>query len=162
MSDTDIKLFKDDSPVVAMPNISDEEVELQNKELESKDITEAISGKMVKTILVPEEAVIEEQNYIFDFSNTESITIYKREALKTTLNPHAGSDPERDVAIYLHNSSGKLLKIGYGDKYELERLIPLLKSYIFGDEIRIYKNFKKGCNVVEVKKRDITQLRLNL
>ena len=49
-----------------------------------------------------------------------------------------------------------------GDKYSLERLVPLVREYVFNNEIKVYKNFKVGDKPEEVDHKDITKMRLNL
>jgi hypothetical protein len=65
------------------------------------------------------------------------------------------------VALYLYRKSG-IVKFCMGEKYSLERMIPLLRHFIFGDEIEVYKNYHIGEVPVPVTNRDITQMRLNL
>ena len=49
-----------------------------------------------------------------------------------------------------------------GDKYSLERLVPIVKEYVFNNEIKVYKNFQVGKPVEEVDGKDITKMRLKL
>lgn len=156
-----IQLFKHDQSVVSMPTVTEEEVQKQNEELDSQDITGAISGKKIKTLLLPEESIISEINYIFDFSEVANISPFKKEALKSLVVPKDKEDENTIVSLYLYKKNG-LVEFGRGDRYVLERLMPLIKVHVFGDEIKIYKNFKRGKPLEEVSGRDITKLRLNL
>jgi hypothetical protein len=70
-------------------------------------------------------------------------------------------ESKQNVSLYLYRKDG-LVKFGMGEKYSLEREIPLLRHFIFGDEIRVYKNYIEGEPIVEVTGRDVTQMRLNL
>ena len=49
-----------------------------------------------------------------------------------------------------------------GEQYSLERMIPLIKQFVFENKIKVYKNFEKDKPLIEVVSRDITKMRLNL
>ena len=151
-----IKLFKNDNGSVALPSVSTDDLDKQQA-LKSQKITEVLAKEMVKTLLLPEDKTIADENYIFDFSEVESISVFKKEALKSLIS----KSDTADISLYLYRKNG-LVQFGKGDRYYLERIIPIMLNNIFGDEIKVYKNFKQGEPLVEVKERDITKLRLNL
>ena len=155
MENSNIKLFNTDENSVAMPSIQENSIEVQS-ELISESIDKAILGQQVKTLILPEDIEIYPQNYIFDFTDLESINTIQREALKSVVSMHG------DVELYLYKKSSGLMAFGKGEKYSLERMVPIVKQYVFENKIKIYKNFEPGKPVKEVVSRDITKMRLNL
>lgn len=154
MDNLNIKLFNNDSSQVTLPQVSEQKVAEQSS-LKSQSIESAISGTKVKTIILPEEAVIDEHNFIFDFSEMETISVFQREAIKSLIST------DGDTSLYLYKKNS-LVKIGCGDKYTLERMIPIVRAHVFDNGIRVFKDFGDSKPVQEVEGRDITQLRLNL
>ena len=69
---------------------------------------------------------------------------------------------EGTIQLYLYIKGKGLMAFGMGEKYTLEKMIPLLRFHVFDNEIKIYKDFKVGCKPVEIENRDITKMRLNL
>lgn len=151
MDNSGIQLFKKDNNKIALPSNNIQE----HKELMSESIKETISAETVKVLILPETAIIDELNFIFDFSKTETITVFQREALKSLISKNG------DVTLYLYRTNG-LVEFGKGDKYLLERVLPLVSHFIFGDEVIIYKNYKIGEKAVKLAGRDVGHLRLNL
>lgn len=154
MEEKELKIFNDDSSKVSMPSISSDELNEQNK-LKSHSIDSAISGTTVKKLIVPEESNIEDKNFIFDFTDIDSISVFQMDAIKSFI------DSDGDVALYLYNKNG-MVKFGYGDKFKLERIIPLVKFNVFDNKLKVYKNYHKGDIPVQLESTDITKLRLNL
>lgn len=155
MDELNIQLFKDDGSKIAMPSISNEELEKQ-KSLVSENVEKGILGDTVKTLLIPEDAEIADLNYIFDFSTLESINPVQKEALKALVRL------DGNVQLYLYKSEIGLTAFGTGDDFLLEKMVPLIKFHVFNDEIRVVKNFKRGHQLNEVKTMDFTKMRLNL
>lgn len=155
MDKANISLFNDDGNKVAMPSIN-KELDQNDKELVSESIDNAILNEQVKTLLLPETEEISPINYIFDFSEVESATFMQMLTIKGL------KSKDGDVSIYLYNKNKALFFIGYGEKYKLERTLPIIKKFIFEDKIKIYKNFERGKEVNLVEGMDITQMRLNL
>lgn len=154
-SNGNIKLFNTDQDNVAMPSIGVATVDEQSA-LISESIEEAISGEQVKTLILPEDSEIAPLNYIFDFSDVQSINKIQQSALKALV------ARDGDVQLYLYRKQGGLTAFGEGNKYVLERMIPLIRHHVFNNEIKIYKNFAVGQEVEEVFAKDITKMRLNL
>lgn len=150
-----IKLFNDSSDEVKLPSVTAEQLQEQQK-LRSADITDAISGSTIKTLLLPEETRISDRNFVFDFSDTDKISVFQKEALKSLVTANDG-----DTSLYLYRKNG-LVEFGKGVRHCLERLIPLMRACVFNNEIRVYKDFCVGKPVQEMESRDITKLRLNL
>lgn len=155
MDKANISLFNDDGNNVAMPSIK-KELDQNDKELVSESIDNAILNEQVKTLLLPETEEISPINYIFDFSEVESATFMQMLTIKGL------KSKDGDVSIYLYNKNRALFFIGYGEKYKLERTLPIIKKFIFEDKIKIYKNFERDKEVNLVEGMDITQMRLNL
>lgn len=154
MDNLNIKLFNTDSGDVALPNVSAEVVSEQQS-MRSKNIEKEIGGSQVKKLIIPEDSEIDSSNIIFDFSEIESISIMQKEALKGLVSSKG------DATIYLYRKNS-LVKVGYGKRHILERLIPMIKEQIFGSEVRVFKDFEVGKTPIELSKKDITKLRMNL
>ena len=154
MDKDNLNLFNSDLSEVVLPSVSSE-AEKENQELYSQDISEVILAPKVDVIVVPKDTNINTSNFIFDFSETSAITVMQKEVLKSLVAENGNTE------IYLYKKNG-LISIGMGDKYYLERVIPLIKKWIFSDSIRIYKNFIPGRQIFEVTGRDFTKLRMNI
>ena len=93
---------------------------------------------------------------MLDFTACESPTIFRREILKSIIS----TDKENaTVAIYLCNKD-KFVQIGWGEKYFLSRMLPLIKVNIFQDDIRVFKNVHHGEDLQEVKGADLSDYKL--
>lgn len=149
-----IKLFNDNGEIT-LPNISQADAD-KSASLISDDINDIITQETVKTLILPESQVIDEKNYVFDFSESESISVFKKEALKGLV-----SFDRKDVTLYLYKKN-KLVEFGKGDSYELDRIIPLMVEHILDEGTKVYKDYKRGEKPKIVEQVDITKLRLNL
>jgi len=154
MDNMSIKLFKNESDVVTMPSIGLTQT-AEQASLVSEDIKTELAKETIKTIRLKEDTEIDLDNFILDLSDIDQVTSSQKEVIKALLSKHGA------VSIYLYKKQG-LIKLGVGEKYELERILPLIKFYVFNNEIKIYKNFKKGSPIEEVDTKDITKLRLHL
>lgn len=154
-NESNIKLFNTDQSAVVMPHI-DKEVSKESSSLISESIDGAILGDKVKTLIIPEDTEIVPYNYIFDFSDLTSINVIQKSSLKSLISKYG------EVQLYIYNRTKGLTAFGMGDKYSLERLVPLLREYVFNNEIKVYKNFRVGEKPEEVDHKDITKMRLNL
>lgn len=154
-NESNIKLFNTDQNAVVMPHIS-AEVDEGTASLMSDTLEGAILGDKVKTLIIPEDTEIAPYNYIFDFSDLQSINVIQKSSLKSLISRYG------DVQLYIYNKTKGLTAFGMGDKYSLERLVPLLREYVFNNEIKVYKNFRVGERPEEVDHKDITKMRLNL
>jgi len=154
--ENNINLFSDDGKRVAIPNISGEQLEHQ-KSLMSEDVTKLLSADTISPLNI-KEGLLEPENYVFDYSRVQNISIFEKNVLKSLLDKETGN-----ISIYLYNRNGKLSYIGKGEMYQLARILPLLKSNVFSPELIILKNYVVGSsNVQLVSSKDITQLRLKL
>lgn len=154
-STENIKLFNSSPDDVVMPHISEEATE-ESKALISDDIDDAILGDNVKTLIIPEDTEIAKFNYVFDFTNIGTITVMQKQSIKSLISEYG------DVQLYLYNDKKGLMAFGMGDKYILEKLVPIIKKHVFDDSIKVYKDFQPGKQLEEVNSRDITKMRLNL
>lgn len=148
----DIKLFKNEGDVVALPS-QDLKVD---ETLMKDDLDNKIMGQVVKVLDIPEDTEIEDENYIFDFGEVGIINVMQKKALTALISK------DGDIRLYLYNKKNGLFAFGYGEKYKLEKIIPILRRNVLDDEVKVYKNYKIGERPVEVKDRDITKMRLNL
>lgn len=149
------QLFNTNANDISMPSIKNE-LSDDDKVLISDSIDSAILNKQVKTLILPEQTDISKLNYILDFTDLKRINRMQREAIQSLLSK------DGDVHIYLYTRQKGLFSVGFGSKYTLERLVPILKKFVFDDELPIYKNFEVGKELIEVESKDITQMRLNL
>lgn len=150
-----IKLFEADANNIVLPQINTE-INDDDKQLISESIDDAILGEKVKTLIIPEDTEIAPYNYIFDFTDLQSITVIQKSSLKSLISVYG------DIQLYIYNQKKGLTAFGMGDKYSLERLVPIVKEYVFNNEIKVYKNFQVGKPVEEVDGKDITKMRLKL
>jgi hypothetical protein len=154
-NEENIKLFSVDENDIALPSIDSTVTETESK-LISESIDGAILGEKIKTLILKEDTEIAPYNYIFDFTTLESINVMQKQSLKSLVSKYG------DVQLYLYNKKNGLIAFGMGDKYSLERLVPLIRLHVFNNEIKVYKDFKVGEPVQEVNSKDITKMRLNL
>ncbi len=70
----DIKLFKDEGNVVALPS-QDLKVD---ETLMKDDLDNKIMGQVVKVLDIPEDTEIEDENYIFDFGEVGIINVMQK------------------------------------------------------------------------------------
>ncbi|MBO5386785.1 MAG: hypothetical protein J6A59_01395 [Lachnospiraceae bacterium] len=150
-----IKLFNTDENNIAMPSVGNDDIKEQSS-LMSESIDKAILGSQVKTLILPEDLDIYPTNYIFDFTDLQSINAIQKEALKSIVSLNG------NVQLYIYKKSSGLMGFGMGEQYSLERMIPLIKQFVFENKIKVYKNFEKDKPLIEVVSRDITKMRLNL
>lgn len=156
MEKDNVTLFDTPESDFKMPTMLSEDQKKVQDKLISTDISKSVLGdNKVKIVVLPEESNIQTPNYVLDFTNCSEITIFQKEALMNLL-----SD-DGDTALYLYNEKA-LTRFGYGMSHKLENLMPLTKKYVFGGDIKIYRDLKRDEPANEVISRDITKLRLNL
>lgn len=148
-----IQLFADNSDTVQSINSSSSS---EYEALRSGDVEELIQRETVKTLVLPEDTQLAEENYVLDFSNYSNPTIFKREILKSLISKDKDT---ATVAIYLCNDN-KFVQIGWGEKYYLSRILPLIKLNIFGDDVGVYKNVHHNEPLQEVKGADLSEYKL--
>ena len=90
-----LNLFNSDLNDVVLPTVSAED-EQNNKELYSKDISDVILAPKVDVIVVPKDTNINENNFIFDFSEMLNISIMQKEVLKSLVSEQGNTE------IYLY------------------------------------------------------------
>ena len=154
-----LELIKDDGKTVMMPSLTSEENEDYNS-LKSKYVTEEITAETVATVIIEKSLNMELPNYVLDFSNCPEITIFQKEALQT-ITTKKEIEAQQKAAIYIFNSTN-IIKIGYGETYKLEGIIPLMRDNVFNKEIRVYRNVDGVNPLDELKSRDKTKIRLRL
>lgn len=155
MDSQNLQLFSHDQNKVVLPSVKVEDTEKSGISLMSEGVLEDISGETVKTLRIKEEFEIDPNNFILDLSDVGQVTAAQKDVIKSLI------AKDGDTAIYLYKKQG-LIKLGVGNKYSLERVLPILKVHVFDNAIRIYKNFSRGCAVNEIDTKDITKLRLGL
>lgn len=147
-------IFSDDGSQAIMPDIN--KVDMQ-KDLMSDEnkVYENMLGETVSGLLIPKEANINADNFIFDFTDVEDISIFQKKAIESLISS------DGTVSLYLYKKNN-LCEIGKGRKYFLDRVIPLIKVNVFNNSVRVYKDYCRGESVQEVTTQDITKFRLNL
>ena len=154
MEKSKVSLFDAPSDQLVLPGVNKPDLAKQ-AELTKSEIDNAIYGREVKVIVLPEEANIEYPNYVIDLTDISEITVFQKASLQNLLSKHG------DTAIYFYLGK-KFTRVGYGMAYKLENLLALTKKHIFGDEIKVYRNVERDKPVDEIVSRDVTRLRLNL
>ena len=149
-----IDLFSDNGkdpliPVVPQGNSVDDK-------LISKDISEAILGEYVKSIIIPESLDIVVPNYVLDFRGTEALRKHEVESLACLVD-----DEDGDIAIYACLGNG-LVSLGMGVSTRIERILPVYVQSLFGNSCRLYRDIERGKPLQEIKRHDVSKLRLRL
>ena len=128
--------------------------------LVSHGVEEALSGKQVKSMLIPETKEILLPNYVIDFRAVEKVRKHQIQALNSFL------VDDGDTAIYIclkaKDESVILEKIGMGDSNRLDRIILVGIKSVFGDHCRVYQNVEHGKALRELKQNDPNKTRLRL
>lgn len=150
------QLFNTDANAIVMPTIATEVSDQDKENLISESIDSAILSKQVKTLILPEDTAISKLNYVIDVENSKQMSSMQKAALKSLISKNG------DTQIYLYLKQSGLFSVGFGDRYKLERMMPILKKFVFDDMITIYKNFEIGKDLQEVTSKDITKMRINL
>lgn len=149
-------IFKSDAGDVPLPSfISQPNGYNPTENLKSQDIGLAISGEMVKAILIPEEVELFYPNYILDFTNAKTLRMHQVKALDTLIHP------EGDVAIYAKLPNG-LERLGMGLSSILDVILLTGMQSIFGNQCTVYKDVERGKPSRPLSHRNIMELRLNL
>jgi hypothetical protein len=154
MEKSNVRLFDTPDDQFIMPGSNPEDLAKQEA-LTKSEIDNAIFGRKIKTVVLPEEAQIELPNYVIDLTDLGEITIFQKAALQNLLTTGG------DTAIYFYLGK-RFTRVGYGMSHRLENLLSLTKKHIFSDKISIYRNLERDKPVDEVVTRDVTKLRLNL
>lgn len=152
MESSKLKLFNDENKEMKMPGDSNLE---KGNSLRTDNVVKALTGEQVKTLLLPEEQLIELPNYVIDFSKNMQMTVFQKLALDSLLSKNG------DTSIYLYNNNN-IIKIGSGIQYKLEMILSSYKNNILNKDVNIYKDVERGKELKEVIARDITKLRMNI
>lgn len=165
-----IKLFNDDSTEIAMPSVDIP----KDESFVADQLGDALEGEQVQKVLLPFSNVLEASNYVLDFTDISTITVFQKEALKgllykkhkKTLKELDSEDSSEDnvelITIYMYRKAKDTVELGKGEKFHLEKAIPLLKKYVFSDEIKVYKNYNPGSREAIVITEKNISFRLNL
>ena len=146
----DIKIFEGNDDVV-IPSIEQSDSE----KLKSEGIGDAISGDVVKSMIIPEDTDIILPNYVIDFSNIKEVFEIQIVALGAMLNENG------DTALYIYNK-GEMQRLGMAFGEVLNRVLVSSADNLFNGECILYKNVKVGEKAKVVKSNDITKLRLSI
>lgn len=165
LNDGGIKLFDDDASNPVLPfikgvdGITSEEVKKQldmESDLVSSSIKKAISGEVVKSLLINEDAMVMLPNYVIDFTNVKEMYGYQLDGLDSLLNP------DGDTWIYIYTKAGGLVKLGCGKSEILDRILTIAVANLFDSKCKVYRDFENGKKLNVVSEKDITTMKLNL
>lgn len=155
-SSLDLELFdsKPDEVIVPSENIDKSGSKLDS---DSEAIEKALLGEKVKLDLSREDLEIYPENYVIDLTNKngkiESTEVLVLESLK-----RKGGD----IALYLYAKGNGMVFFGTSFRQYLSRILPIVKKYIFLDEIEIYENVERNKPLHILNATDITKQKINL
>lgn len=156
-AEDDAGLISAPADAIVMPG-SGAGYEEQKSLSESAPIEGNITGKEVKHVILPEDDSVKLPNYVIHFPESEKITIFQRQALLALKE----KDPQLQIASLYISRGNKMLKIGEGDPQKLNMVLPTVINIIFDNKIRVFKDVQNGVRAEEVKRTDISKLRLKL
>lgn len=148
------KIFDSDPEKPILPD----EVNTNNNDIEdlkSQCIEDAITGEVVKSVLLEVENSIVIPNYVIDMSELKEIEPIQVNALDSLLNENG------DVVIYIY-LNGNLQKIGMANSWVIHRIIVPAISTIFNNKCKIYKDFQVGKELNIINTKSIAHLRLSI
>ena len=121
----------------------------------SVGVEEAISGEMVKSVIIPETLDIGLPNYVLDFRGARNVRDHCLNALEGMLT----DDGDTHIYIWLDKS---LSRVGMGIGSSLDRILAPGMQSMFGGMCRIYQDAETGKPVREIKQQDPSKIRLRL
>ena len=167
MEKTIINIFDSPADEITLPGetlrindveISEEDIKKKLRlatELISDGVEKAISGDMVKSVLLPEDLDIMQPNYVIDLTHVGDIESIQAMALDAIL------DEDGDMAVYLYKT-GSIQKVGVAHSWLLNRVIVSAMKNVFGDKCLIYRNYSPDKEVEIIDSKDLTHLRLSI
>jgi len=148
-----VQIFEDIDKEIKIP--TDKAIKTGNMDIISEGINEAITKDVVSAIIIPEEEIILQPNYVIDIDDIDEVENIQVEALDEILRE------DGDLAIYLYYKGG-IQKIGMSDSNTLHKIIVPAITNIFDNRCKIYRNFKPGTKLNVVNTKDISHLRLRI
>ena len=121
----------------------------------SVGVEEAISGEMVKSVIIPETLEMCIPNYVLDFRGARNVRDHCLMALEGMLT----DDGDTHIYIWLDKS---LSRVGMGIGSSLDRILAPGMTSLFGDMCRIYQDAETGKPVKEIRQHDPSKIRLRL
>lgn len=146
MSPDDLKNFLNTESIVQMPTTTG------GSELYTDGIEDALQSDKIKNVLLNDNTEIKVPSYMIDMSNIE-ITESALLAIKGLLDG-------KGTAVYIKESSGMVILVGYGEDYKLYSLLDDLISLLYNGKCKLYKNNGKGFKLVN--NMDVSSIRINL
>lgn len=156
MDNESIDLFGDDGTNIQLPSTDETEKEnILDISKTSDEIDNAISGQVVKQVLISEESEFIVPNYLIDLSSVEEFFPIQMTALKSLIHP------DGDTAVYI--ALGKdTVKLGMGLSMALDRIVLQAVINVFGADCGVYRNFEPGAENVRMTAATIGHLRLSI
>lgn len=124
--------------------------------LKSKGVEEAISGERVKSVIIKENDDVEIPNFTIDISENNYVMDIQTLALDSILRENG------DTALYILDEKLGLIKIGYGDRLMLNKVLPRIIYNVFGPEYKIYADFQIGKQAKLFNQANILTKRMNI
>lgn len=146
MSPDDLKKFLNTNEIIETPSIEG------STELYTDGIEDALQSDKIKNVLLNDKAEVKIPSYLIDMSNIE-ITESALLAIKGLLDGQG-------TAVYIKESSGMVILVGYGEDYKLYTILDDLISLLYNKKCKLYKNTGKGYKVVN--NMDVSAIRINL
>ena len=166
MAETGFDLFESDGSIPLMPSLGLDGIIHNNKDskteeikadsLKSQELKKVIQGDSVNTIMAPTETTLIQPNYLLDLGSVVETIDYANDTLKALL------DDDGDVAVYTTTYGGGIVRLGFGLSSKLDMIISSCITALYDGECRLYKNVEVGKKPVEIKRRDISTVRLKL
>lgn len=132
----------------------------QQRELKHiEDVREAIMGGTVTRVVFGKEREVYAKNFVLDLRQLGGWSILQKMVVKSLIK---SSDKPAGVAVYISVPKKDLLLLGFGDEDYLDTVLPIVKSEVFLDKIRVYKDFTGEDVPTELGQLEYTDFRLNL
>lgn len=158
MAKEERQLFADNGQVPIKPSVSTEPTDTnsgQELNLMSKGIEKAICGETVKSLMIPEDFELIYPNFVLDFRKAKTLRKHQIHALTTIV------CDEGDTAIYVILNNGTE-KLGMGVGSLLNKILPIGLQSIFGDACILYQDVERDKQLREIRRQDISKIRLEL
>lgn len=128
-----------DSDEILIPDLDQINQELgSNDKLNSLDVTDTITKKVVKTIIMDETTEFLTPSYLLDFSEIKEVMPCVLRGLESIINP------DGNTAIYIKTNTGDIVQVGFGDATVLYKVLEYYLESAFNGRVKVYLNKGKG------------------
>lgn len=154
MESESLNLFSDDGTNVQLPSINESDGIIENS-TSKEEVDNAISGEIVKQVLISEESDFITPNYLIDLSSVEEVVEIQMIALKSLVHT------DGDTCIYLALEKDTV-RLGNGIGDVLDRIIVSAVENVFGEECGVYRNYTPTGKNVRMTGTTIGHLRMSI